>query len=273
MENHFKPEPIVEYAQILIDHDEVERALLALENIPAYYRDNVPEIITNFKNRILKGIYTARTYIKDPGDMNVRETGNKNTLLGTLRGIIISQEVRRYNALNITPHVIDYGPGDYFIPLGLQEVGLKFSYQDIGINEVAKSLVEPLLKNIPRQKEASSPSIFIANEIIEHLSSTNDILIECIKANSEMPERVHLSTPHYTYDLDIKVIEQRGLPHLRAYTPNEFIAEAKKLFYNYNWQLSVGGKIMSLRGCRPDKIDSQDILDGIEITEGKNSHG
>lgn len=246
------------YCRMLIDHDEVERALLILENIPSYYRDNPPKNLVKLKEDIHQSLLTTHAYMTSALDSEVSKEKGLGFVENVPRGVMIKNEVQKYNEKDIVPHIVEMGPGEYGVLIGLSELGFRFTYDAISIDPIARNAAkEWLLKHAV----SSDPkeTIFIANEIIEHLPSTRDIVIEAMRHCGRMPERVHLSTPYYSYDVSDKQWEHTcGLPHLRAYTPGEFIAEAKNLFPNYTFQF-YDSPIMSIRGCRSDCVDSNPL--------------
>lgn len=258
---NFDPVKCEEYVRMLIDHDEVERALLVLENVPAHIRDKIPKNLSTLRNEILYAMCTPNAYHADDFDLEVSLKNSTAHVETLLRGILVRNEVERYNALGIVPHIVDLGPGEYNIPVGLKQLDAKFTYFGIGLDKKAKAQALPIIGNRWQERgRKDQPTIFVANEIIEHLPSTQDIVIDALRNCEGWPERVHLSTPCYAYDLYDRDFDKRGaLPHLRAYTPDEFLAEVSKLFRGYEIQL-YNSQIMSIRGCRPDKPDSKSLL-------------
>lgn len=259
----FDPALCEKYVLSLIDHEEIERALYVLDNIPAYYRDNQPENLVKLKKDILSSLCTTHAYMIGNLDSEVLLAAASNVLALTLRGQLLEAEVSGYNNVGLSPHIVDMGPGEFFIPLGLiQKKNYKFTYDPLVVDQKTQKFAMPLIEDVLAKKNPSpiNPQIFAALEVIEHLPSIKDITIECLRHCGEWPERIHLSTPKYTYDNSTKVWNKPcGLPHLRAYTPREFVQAAHELFPNYVWQL-YDGTIMSLRGQRHDKIDSKPLL-------------
>lgn len=254
------------YITQLINYDEVERALLVLNNLPAKFRCDVPPMMKALKTDILSSICTPMTYIDDERDCNFSIEGSKAALRGLARGFLIEEEVKRLNAKDKIPHIVDMGPGDYFLPVGLKHFGYKFSYEPLGINESIKKIVKDELEPILKKWSAGlSPRIFVANEVIEHIPNVYDLATNC-HAFCGYAEYIHLSTPNCTYDDSEKDwLKKGGLPHLRAYTPNEFLDVASEIFPDYKWEY-YGGKIMSLRGIREDITGTTrlDVIDGVD---------
>jgi hypothetical protein len=255
----FDPKLCEQYAEMLVRHDEVERALLVLDNIPAQYRDHIPENLVRLRAQIMAARCTTHAYFTEGLDLAPRPDTALETLHRTARGMLIEWEVRRYNEMGRSPHLVDLGPGEYFIPIALQKLGRSFTYwpiaADLRTAGQAAELIAPVLCKMPSPIE---PRIFVALEVIEHLPYVDDIHTECLRHVGGFPEHIHLSTPRYTFDVvgpDREWRKPCGLPHLRAYTPREFSNEAQRLFPGYAWQL-YEGKIASLRGSRTDIADS-----------------
>lgn len=261
----FNPELCALYVEMLLIHDEVERALAVIENVPAFYRDNLPPALRTLRSEILAARYTATTYVNSPNDAGVNAGMAVQEMRYMLRGRILEAEVMRYNEAKVIPHIIEMGPGTYFLPQALGQLGYEFTYWDLALNAQARELT----KYLPRQvtPAETSPTVFLAMEVIEHLADPKEIAIEAAKLCPRGPDRVHLSTPLYTYDTKHADWRTRdGLPHLRAYTPMEFLAEAGRLFPGYHWTL-MHDRIMSLRGQRADTYDKEPL----EI--GESTHG
>lgn len=252
----FDEKPFVQAAELLVQGDEPERALNLLNLLPAYYRDNPPLGVQKLRQDILQSLITPHAYMTAGLDAEVKEEQAEALLGGLLRGRLVLAEVQRYNELGLTPHIIDMGPGEYFVPIGLQRVGARFTYWDVVFDQNTQAAAHPIIQKV-RVKEAKpgQPIIFLALELIEHLASEQDIAIEAYRYAGKAPDRVHLSTPQYCYDGRTKAWRKPcGLPHLRCYTPKEFLTAAQNLFPTHQWSV-YQGQIMSLRGQRQDKID------------------
>lgn len=239
-----------------VQSDEVERALWLLDNLPGAFRDFPPPELVALKKDILAAMITPHGYLTSGCDSDVGtfEQSSKS-VLSFLRGILILKEVERYNTRGLKPHIVDVGPGEYFIPLGLKHLNCDFTYYDIAMDPNTGQVAHPLIHDKRQAKPDNQPTIFVALEIIEHLPATRDLVIEAQRHCQGWPDRIHLSTPCYTYDAAVKNWRRpTGLPHLRTYTPMEFLSEASKLFPGYSWEI-YNHTVMSLRGCRNDKLD------------------
>jgi predicted transcriptional regulator len=250
----FDPKKCVEYVESLVQMDEVERALLVLDNVPAEFRDKpTPEMVA-IRSHILAALCTTHAYLSSNLDSTVQAENAVANLEYNMRGVLIREEVRQYNEERKTPHLVDVGPGEYWIPLALKELGMQFTYWDVAIDQQTQRVAHPLLKDFRRERgPVDQPQIFLGLEIIEHLPEPRDLAVECLRHCQDWPQRIHLSTPCYTFDPGEKDWRKPcGLPHLRANTPMEFGDAASRIFPGYQWQL-YAGRILSLRGIRKDE--------------------
>lgn len=236
--------PFLKAAEILIHSDEPERALHLLNNIPARYRDAPPPDVRRLKEEILGAMVTAHAYMTNDMDATVSVENSLHTFEALHRAKRIKEVVMKLNADGHIPHIVDMGPGEYWLPIGLEHLGARFSYHDIGmLGRTARQARELISAHLFADKPASNgkqKTIFCALEIIEHLPSPQDIAIEAARYCGGTPDYVFLSTPLYTYDgKDKNWNRDCGLPHLRAYTPNEFILEANKLFPGFTFSMSA----------------------------------
>lgn len=242
--------PWIDAAKELIRFDEVERALSVLENVPAVYRDNPIEEIEKLKRDIKAACITAHAYMSSTLDADVTVEKAVSSIEHLLRAKVLDLEVRLLNEAGETPHIVDLGPGEYWAPIGLKSKGRKFSYKAIAMDSLAAQKAKPLMEGIPDTKADGAPTVFVANEVIEHLPSPGDLAIEALRYCGDWPDYVHISTPRYTYDCAHKDWNKPcGLPHLRAYTPKEFILEVGEIFPGYSWEYTAD-LIQSVRGFR-----------------------
>jgi hypothetical protein len=258
---NFDEKVLIEYLEMLIDADEVERALIVLDNVPGYYRDNPTPGMRLIREQIMGAMITPHAYMSSGLDANVRPDAAISVLKELLRGRLVLSEVRR-KFFPKPYHVVDVGPGEYWFPLALDQLGLDFTYVDIVMDQNTQKVAHPLLLHrrldtVPSvtRPPTETPCLYLALEIIEHLPEPRDLAIEAVRWCGKWPERIHLSTPRYTFDGAEKDWRKPcGLPHLRTYTPREFIAEVQRIFPTYHLEL-FEGQIMSIRGQRSDTID------------------
>lgn len=255
----FDVRPFLEAAGQLCVADEYYRALQLINNLPAFYRDNEPSEVTEMRQAIWRGLMTAQDYMLNVKDDMIDAVRAKGIVTSTLRGLTVLQDIQRFNKDNLVPHLIDMGPGEFWLSIGLKEMGCKFTYQSFSLHpDVAKKAKDVLGEEIWRQENVTrgqQPILFNACEIIEHLVDTTEIFQVYCKAGG-YADLMYMSTPLYTYGLgtpDWWELKYKGqLGHVRAYTPKEFGAEASRLFPTHNIGLKISNDgIMFVRGVHP----------------------
>lgn len=251
----FDSKPFIEAANILVAADEPMRAIQLLENLPGYYRDNPPAEVTEVVRTIQSKLATPAFYMHNIFDEGVNDQTAHLALDSLLRGVLIQQDVKKYNDLGLIPHIVDLGPGEYWLPLGLKTKGYKFTYRDIGLNTAAKAKADALLSDfdVSKRRSEKDPTIFVACELIEHLHHEKDILVEYLRAGITA-DIIHISTPRYTFDTRKERLEWRrygDLGHLRTYTPTEFQKIVIEMFPSYNWGY-CDDEIMHMRGRKKE---------------------
>lgn len=255
----FDEDAYLKVVEMLVNADEVERALLMLDNVPAIYRDQPTYKMTQMRKDILGAMCTPHAYMTGEYDPTPRPDDAVAQLQYLTRGRLIEAEVRRYNKSGEMPHIVDVGPGEYIIPIALKALGLRFTYKEVAMDTKTHAAAMPLIESVRVEPQQDQPRIFLANEIIEHLPAPRDLVTEAIRHCGRWPDRVHLSTPCYTFNGKLKPWRALGgLPHLRAYTPKEFQFEAMKLFPMFRWECHLD-LIMSLVGHREDKIPTEPL--------------
>lgn len=245
----FNPKLVLELATQLIEHDETERALVVLDQLPGYFRDNIPPEISKLKSDIRSKIFTVQDYIENAEDDLKSQEQNLAFLNNTARGLVLREEVKRANDRNVKPHLIDYGPGDYGLPLGLQSSHLKFHYtpialQDNVLTKAKKELNAHWIDDY--KKESDKEKWFLAYEIIEHLHHPLEIRQVFDKIEGSV-KKLFFSTPKYTYGTGNPTWRTRGIPHLRTYTPLEFGLEITRMFPGYELS-SYDNEVMVIVG-------------------------
>lgn len=265
----FNPELCQRYVEMLIRHDELERALLVLENVPAFYRMHPPQNLLQLKGEILCASVSAHHYTTSPGDdIDALEKLHPDLndkvayyLDAHIRARLAKDKVAALNAQGITPHIVDMGPGHFLLPRALLAAGFKFTYWDVGLNAQAKARSREFLKDVLSEEGAKeTPTIFVGLEVIEHLRHTDDLAIEAVGVCKRWPEFVMLSTPYCTFRVmgEDEAWRKMPLEHIRAYTPKEFQQEAHRIFPHYVWEMHMASpperEPMSLVGTRIDLV-------------------
>jgi len=246
----FDPKPWIQLSDILVAADEPMMALEVLKMVPGFYRDHYPMVLQEQADKIDSLTATPHFYAKNKWDMRIVTDEEGGHLVDSLlRGRLIQTDVQKYNTEGKRPHVFDYGPGEYWLPIGLQHKGYNFTYDDVGLCDEARKAAVPRLK-MPSKPFGEAPVIYVACEIIEHLHYERDLKVEVERAGLK-PDIIHVSTPKYTFDGRLERLDWRSkgdLGHLRTYTPKEFSDKICLLFRGYNWQLFADSNVMHMRG-------------------------
>lgn len=239
----------LEIADYLVRKDETLMAIDVLKSVPGLYRDKPVQEIEELKNLIGSKIFTASDYVNNKEDDVKPNFDNGKMVLNLARGIVLHDLVTKYNTDGVIPHIVDFGPGDFTIPLGLNALGKKFTYSPIGLRDESTYEAKKLLEHVWCTRDVPDrPILFVAYEVIEHLHHIEEIrnTYDRIKGNKA---HVLLSTPTYTYGDGNPTWKERGCPHLRTYTPQEFINVAMKMFPLHNWKY-FANEVMVLHGLK-----------------------
>ncbi len=236
----FDINPFLDAANILATADEVEKALTLLSDfLPAFYRDHPPKEITDLRNEILARVATPVSYVTIEDSYGPDLDDKHDMAKNSLRGLMLTKDVKAFNQIGKFPHIVDFAPGEFWIPSMLAKEKLDFTYWPVLLNKGAL----PKLKEhyrINENPEPTQPFIYCAFEIIEHLYNPNDIKSEALRWYPRLPDVVHISTPCYSYDTECMNWRTRDLlGHLRAYSPGELHGILGKLFPEYSQMLSI----------------------------------
>lgn len=223
----------------MLNADELERALWMLDNLPGYYRDNVPQTVIVMKKRIYRQLMDVHDYLSDKHesgekrdhDIPVEDLIDREFCWP--RGPIVEYRVNEYNLGGEIPLIVELAPADYWLPKGLAKKGKNFFYHGVSINKKAEERAKDELLGY-WTKQTETAKIFCCFETIEHLWNPDDIFHTFTRLNLD-PEYIFLSTPKYTCFGGVPNWHERTLGHLRTYTPGEFLSFAKKHWPNYEW--------------------------------------
>ncbi len=231
----FKVDTYLDAVEMMIDADEVERAIWMLDNMPGYYRDQVPERAIEIRETLHKKTWTAIQYAgltnRVPLDVALVDAGIP------LRGKLVDEIIEAFNTTGKCPHIMDLAPGGFWLPEFLKLRKRDFTYSFLSLTQ-----------DKDEQEKPDGPIIFVCFEVIEHLTDTSDIYRNYLKMGMKA-DVFMLSTPLYTINGGLDNWRDRDLGHLRTYTPQEFMSFAEKYFKGCKWEL-VMGEEMVLTGVR-----------------------
>lgn len=234
-------------ADQLMKSDEAERALQLLDLLPGFYRDNPPAAIVQMRRDIEAAIFQVHDYKSVDGDLPKSDENVLFWIQHVTRGRTMLEDVKAANKEGVIPHLVDMGPGDYMLPLGLKLHGCQFTYSPIGLEPRAYELAKPRLReHLVESNVSKAPVWFIAYEIIEHIWNPRDLAAQAWRCGDKL-ERVYLSTPRYCFGEGCLQWRKKGQPHLRTYTPQEFWTAAKSHFPGYNFEY-IDDPVMVLKG-------------------------
>lgn len=215
----FDVDRYLDCVEAMITCDEVERAFLLLDNMPAYYRDNVPERAREIRQSLHEALFTPAQYAA-ADRLGENEDISQLKEYFPPRTQILADIMREVDA----PHLMEIGPGAFWLPHSLLNQGLKFSYE-------YQSLGGPGFKS---EVATGTTNIFVAFELIEHLHMEAEIYQAYLKFKKKA-QFVLLSTPLYTFAGGMRVWRGHALGHLRAYTPDEFLKAARGMFTGFEF--------------------------------------
>lgn len=230
----FDLERYLDSVEDMINADEVERAFWMLDNMPAYYRDHVPERAESIRKNLHKNLWTAVQYI-GAHDSTIIDR-EQLMLEWPGRGKVVESIVCALNATSQTPNIMELAPGTYWLPVGLKHKGYNFTYEHLNVDQYDTVFEKP---------KGDEPNIFVAFEIIEHLANEFEIYQNYLKF-AKRADFIAVSTPLYTINGGEDKWHSRDLGHLRTYTPKEVQTLLERMFKGYNWTLYVDESITAL---------------------------
>lgn len=237
---HFDIEHYLDSVEQMIMADEIQFALKMLENLPGWYRDNYPVRAIKIKQRLMKSLMFITDYASDESECVIDKSKVEDKILTIFcqpRGELIVKIIKQYNDQNLSPHIIEMGPADYWLPAGLQKADLKFSYKDITINKAAQEAAyASILDNTKHEPDPNSPHVFCAFEVIEHMWNPDEIAYHVYKLD-KIPDIIMVSTPKYCLGGGLGNWDSRELGHIRTWTPNELVNWAIRNFPQYSWTI------------------------------------
>jgi hypothetical protein len=221
--------------------DELEMALFLLDNLPSWYRDNVPKRAYDIKKQLYKNIMTIEDYLKveDEVSWDEEKTLNYYKHPAQHRGRRVAYDlIKKLNEQGITPQIVEFAPAMLWLPLGLDSDNLKFTYYPITISQQVKEKAKTWKDKVHLvdKIDPAQFQIFICFETIEHMWRPDDILHYFYKYDLN-PQRILFSTPQFTCFGGLPDWKTRELGHVRTWSKTELHAWLNKGFPGYVWGL------------------------------------
>jgi len=239
----FNLDVYLQAVDMMINSEEIAFAFKMLNQLPGWYRDNEPKEVTEMRKALYRQLYTNKDYAKNTSYKFLN--GAQEFDLAWPRSHAILEIVQGYNNAQIKPHIFDLGAGNFYLPLGLKERGCDFTYKSVDLSD---DRLDEIKQKVDWQENATSPTIFVACEIIEHLWNPEDLTHYAAQLESE-PEWIILSTPKYNFAGSMPNWETRELGHIKTFTPKDFNMEAQRLFPKYDFKYCEG-HVMVLIGSK-----------------------
>lgn len=235
----------------MICADEIKFAISMLDNLPGYYRDHVPARAKDIRSRLYGQCMTVQDYINDREELIERsEVHHKAPIKDhwrlphfSPRGELIVNIVRDLNAEGFCVNIVELGPYNYWLPIGLADQNLDFIYTPISINPHVKSQI-----STKTTSDKPIKNIFICFEVIEHLWFEDEIVHYFYKTQMD-PDFVLISTPKYTCGNGLFNWDSRVLGHIRTWTPGELTTWCRKHWPDLDW-FYVDSQMMVMVGQR-----------------------
>jgi hypothetical protein len=217
-----------------IEADELQMALLMMEMVPGWYRDNYPIELDKLKTKLLSKCEDMFSY-----SSSVDETyQTKEEIIDLFtsdhtypRADIIFSEI---TTTNCNPWIFEISPGCGWLPIGMENKGLTFNYFAKNLNYKAIERIKKTIQcwsDVPAKEQLKWLVCF---ECLEHCWDPQDIERAARKMNMTW-DKIFLSTPMYTLGGGLKGWKDRDLGHVRTWTPKEFLIWADKTFPGYSW--------------------------------------
>lgn len=239
------PAPLIKHVEFLVSQDETELALKCLDMVPAFYRDHRHPDIEKLRTDILAKMLMPIELQHDDRELPKSFEHSVNYLNSTARGIVLKNELQKANDENITPHIKDFGPGDFTFALSLYHLGYSFTYEPVTFHSRAIEQFNDMTDGLCCIARPGAPVWLVAYEIIEHLVDTTELKQICSRTLT--PKKLFFSTPKYTFHKGTPNWRVEGIHHRRAYTPNEFYFQIKEMFREYKFTY-VDDPVMVLVG-------------------------
>lgn len=247
---HFDLAKALEVAQSIVDSDNVVGAMKLIDEcLPAYYREHKQDLIELWRANAWKKVATIRDYSTGEGkpidlDAAAREFN------GSLRFQALKEVVERWCSQRRPPFILELGPGEYTLPIGLRSIGASFSYKPIGItHKIPEHAFEHIKEVYKETPDFHQPVIFVCYEMIEHLFHPTDIYNYYCRENLNA-EHVMISTPHGALGGGWRRSNEEMIAHVRDWTPQELKDFVKRYWPHLDQQFIDGPQMLLVASRR-----------------------
>lgn len=238
----------------MICADELEIALDMTDKLlPGYYRDHKPKELIELKKDLQKCIFDHYAYIESESticDKDAIANGFAHPAYFP-RSEVIKEHVKKLNDKNITPWIMEIGPGLGCLPLGLQKHGCRFNYLAKSLSQTMIGMLKDYVPTWMERPNQDQNTIFVAYELLEHMHNPDDIRHTFVRANVEF-DTLFISTPKYTANNGHQDWRGHALGHLRTWTPTEFIQWGIRNFPEYSFEFVDSGTMILIGNKKKD---------------------
>lgn len=231
--NYFDADIYCSVVEMMIMSDEVERAFRLLDNVPAFYRDNPTPRMVEIRASLHRQLFTPAQY--HTADTETRDCSSEElSQIFPHRAQVLFSKIKELNSQGIKPNLMEIGPGSFWLPYALRNRMAEFTYEYQSLDK----------RSLPFDTPPEKPgvSIFVAFELIEHLSNESEILQAYLKFK-QPAQHIYISTPLYTAFGGIPNWRTNALGHLRTYTPQELFDFARHHWPEFSWQCHLSETI------------------------------
>lgn len=236
----------------MIRADEIEIALKMLDQIPAWWRENYPQELTEIRTTLYRNLYDTFEYASDSDEAGwAKEDAEAQFLTAYTypRAEILLDTVKQFNAQGLTPWVFELSTSHGLLPLGLKKHGAIFRFAAKNLNQPAllkvKEWLGPVWADEPSRDQ---PTVFVFTEALEHAYREEDLRQSYYKLGIDF-DVVILSVPYGCLGGGLPNWRERRIGHVRGYTRNDFIKLANDYFPGRKWELTPAYS-MVLKGVR-----------------------
>lgn len=239
---HFDLEHALKFLQMNVDADNVVNALKMADMLPAYYREGRHDLIELWKKNVWNKIATINDYSVGEGKEIRKEFSLQE--FNAMRFQVVDNLVKHWNDQERIPHITDLGPGEYALPIGLQENKRRFSYKPISITNVIPDQAMVHIKDVYKIKpEFHQPEIFTCFEMIEHMFSPEDI-VNYYYREQVSAEHVLISTPYGALGGGWNRTHADMIAHVQDWNTKELTAFAMKHWPWLKWDYIHGPQML-----------------------------